>query len=213
MTMADKDCITQSIWDQYAPRTKDGEIDPLCLYVGPLMSGMGIFMPELADLVLRTRDEERNNQSMRVRIKHFIQDLVDPRTGTRSGSAGGEIAGTGFGALVFQREGGNPVNLTRRTVLEEEPGAILNSIEIATNTKGEDIVVSTVREPGPLAEVLPKIREDLRFQLHYLMAGDRFKAQFSSRGRTRSLEYSLRPLSEGNSLISAPLASIRNEVF
>ena len=162
---------------------------------------------------LRTRDEERNNQSMRIRIKHFIQDLVDPRTGTRSGSAGGEIAGTGFGALVFQREGGNPVNLTRRTVLEEEPGAILNSIEIATNTKGEDIVVSTVREPGPLVEVLPKIREDLRFQLHYLMAGDRFKAQFASRGRTRSLEYSLRPLSEGNSLISAPLASIRNEVF
>ena len=206
------DVVKHAIWEKYAPRI-DGEIDPNCLYVGPLLDGMAEYMPELAELVLRTRDAEHNNQSLRVRIKHFIQDIVDVRTGTRSGSAGGDIAGTGFAALIFQRKGGNPVSLTRRTVLEEEPGALINSIEVVTDPKGNDVIVAAVRTPGPLKEVVPEIREDLRHGLHCLMEGDRFKAQFSSRGRIRNLEYNLRPIGEGTSLVTAPVAALQTEVF
>jgi len=212
-TMKIDDPVKSAVWERYAPRTKEGEIDPGTLFVGPLINGMSEFMPELADLVLRARDAEHNKNSLRVRIKHFIQDIVDVRTGTRSGSAGGDIAGTGFAALVFQRKGANPVQLTRRTVLEEEPGALINSIEVVTDPKGNDIIVAAVRTPGPLKEVIPEIREDLRHGLHYLMEGDRFKAQFSSRGRVRNLEYSLRPLGEGSSLVSAPVAALQTEVF
>ena len=178
-----------------------------------MITGMAEYMPELAELVLRTRDAEHNNQSLRVRIKHFIQDIVDVRTGTRSGSAGGDIAGTGFAALIFQRKGGNPVSLTRRTVLEEEPGALINSIEVVSDPKGNDIIVAAVRTPGPLQAVIPEIREDLRHGLHCLMEGDRFKAQFSSRGRIRNLEYNLRPIGEGTSLVTAPTAALQTEVF
>ena len=98
-------------------------------------------------------------------------------------------------------------------MLEEEPGALINSIEVVSDPKGNDVIVAAVRTPGPLQPVVPEIREDLRHGLHYLMEGDRFKAQFSSRGRIRNLEYNLRPVGEGTSLVSAPVAALQTEVF
>ena len=207
------DVVKHAIWEKYAPRI-DGEIDPNCLYGGPLMDGMAEYMPELGDMFMRSSREERNDQSTRIRIKHFVQDLVNPRTGTRAGSAGGDVAGTGFGTLTFQRKGGNPVSLTRRTLLESEPGEILNSVEVVLDSKGKEIVVGVVRDPGTLKTVDPEIRQDDRYSLHYLMIGDKFKANFSSRGRTRSLEYELRPVSEGSSVVSAPTSiGERQEIF
>ena len=75
-------------------------------------------------------------------------------------------------------------------------------------------MVGVVREPGTLKTVDPQIRQDERFYLHYLMVGDKFKANFTSRGRTRSLEYDLRPVADGSSVVSAP-ASLgeRQEIF
>ena len=208
------DIVKHAIWEKYAPRTADGEIDPHCLYVGPLLDGMGEYMPELGDLLMRSSRDERNDLPIRIRIKHFVQDLVNPRTGTRSGSAGGDVAGTGFGTLVFQRKGGNPVQLTRRTLLEQEPGEVTNSVEVVTDSKGKNIVVSVVREPGVLKANDPQIREDNQHFLHYLMIGDKFKASFVSRGRTRIIEYELRPLSEGSSMVSAPASmGERQEIF
>jgi len=207
------DVVKHAIWQKYAPRI-DGEIDPMCLYVGPLMDGMGQFMPELGDMLMRSSRDERNDAAIRTRIKHFIKDLVNPRTGTRAGSAGGDVAGTGFGTLVFQRRGGNPVELTRRTLLEQEPGEYMNSVEVVTDSKGKDLIVNVVREPGSYKIIDPLIREDNQHFLHYLMVGDKFKANFTSRGRTRMIEYDLRPVSEGSSVVSAP-ASIgeRQEIF
>ena len=207
------DVVKPAIWEKYAPRI-DGEIDPNCLYVGPLLDGMAEYMPELGDMLMRSSRDERNDLPTRIRIKHFVQDLVNPRTGTRAGSAGGDVAGTGFGSLTFQRKGGNPISLTRRTLLESEPGELMNSVEVILDSKGKEIVVSVVREPGALKAVDPQIRQDDRHFLHYLMAGDKFEANFSSRGRTRSLKYELRPVSEGSSAVSAP-ASIgeRQEIF
>jgi hypothetical protein len=99
-------------------------------------------------------------------------------------------------------------------VLESEPGEILNSVEVVLDSKGKEIVVGVVREPGTMKAVDPQIRQDERYYLHYLMVGDKFKASFSSRGRTRSLEYDLRPVSDGTSVVSAP-ASLgeRQEIF
>jgi len=82
-----------------------------------------------------------------------------------------------------------------------------------SDPKGNDVIVAAVRAPGPLQPVVPEIREDLRHGLHCLMEGDRFKAQFSSRGRIRNLEYNLRPVGEGTSLVSAPVAALQTEVF
>ena len=207
------DVIKHAIWQKYAPRV-NGEIDPMCLYVGPLMDGMGEFMPELGDILMRSVRDERNDSPIRIRIKRFIQDLVNPRTGTRAGSAGGDVAGTGFGTLVFQRRGGNPVQLTRRTLLEQEPGELMNSVEVITDNKGKDLIVNVVREPVILKSVDPQIREDNQHFLHYLMVGDKFKANFTSRGRTRMLEYDLRPASEGSSVVSAPISmNERQEIF
>ena len=207
------DVVKHAIWEKYAPRV-NREIDPMCLYVGPLMDGMGEFMPELGDILMRSVRDERNDSPIRIRIKRFIQDLVNPRTGTRAGSAGGDVAGTGFGTLVFQRRGGNPVQLTRRTLLEQEPGELMNSVEVITDNKGKDLIVNVVREPVILKSVDPQIREDNQHFLHYLMAGDKFKASFASRGRTRTVEYDLRPASEGSSVVSAPVnMSERKEVF
>ena len=207
------DVVKHAIWEKYAPRV-NGEIDPMCLYVGPLMDGMGEFMPELGDMLMRSARDERNDAAIRTRIKHFIQDLVNPRTGTRAGSAGGDVAGTGFGTLVFQRKGGNPLELTRRTLLEQEPGELMNSVEVVTDSKGKDLIVNVVREPGNYKTGDPLIREDNQHFLHYLMVGDKFKASFSSRGRTRIVEYDLRPVSEGSSVVSAPVnMSERKEVF
>ena len=207
------DVVMHAIWEKYAPRV-NGEIDPMCLYVGPLMDGMGEFMPELGDILMRSVRDERNDSPIRIRIKRFIQDLVNPRTGTRAGSAGGDVAGTGFGTLVFQRRGGNPVQLTRRTLLEQEPGELMNSVEVITDNKGKDLIVNVVREPVILKSVDPQIREDNQHFLHYLMVGDKFKANFTSRGRTRMLEYDLRPASEGSSVVSAPISmNERQEIF
>ena len=207
------DVVKHAIWQKYAPRV-DGEIDPNCLYVGPLMDGMGLLMPELGDMLMRSARDERNDAAIRTRIKHFIQDLVNPHTGTRAGSAGGDVAGTGFGTLVFQRKGGNPLELTRRTLLEQEPGELMNSVEVVTDNKGKDLIVNVVREPGSYKTVDPQIREDNQHFLHYLMVGDKFKASFASRGRTRTVEYDLRPASEGSSVVSAPVnMSERKEVF
>ena len=207
------DVVKHAIWEKYAPRV-NGEIDPMCLYVGPLMDGMGEFMPELGDILMRSVRDERNDSPIRIRIKRFIQDLVNPRTGTRAGSAGGDVAGTGFGTLVFQRRGGNPVQLTRRTLLEQEPGELMNSVEVITDNKGKDLIVNVVREPVILKSVDPQIREDNQHFLHYLMVGDKFKANFTSRGRTRMLEYDLRPASEGSSVVSAPISmNERQEIF
>ena len=207
------DVVKHAIWEKYAPRV-NGEIDPMCLYVGPLMDGMGEFMPELGDILMRSVRDERNDSPVRIRIKRFIQDLVNPRTGTRAGSAGGDVAGTGFGTLVFQRRGGNPVQLTRRTLLEQEPGELMNSVEVITDNKGKDLIVNVVREPVTLKPVDPQIREDNQHFLHYLMVGDKFKANFTSRGRTRMLEYDLRPASEGSSVVSAPISmNERQEIF
>ena len=207
------DVVKHAIWEKYAPRI-DGEIDPNCLYVGPLLDGMAEYMPELGDMLMRSSRDERNDVPTRIRIKHFVQDLVNPRTGTRAGSAGGDVAGTGFGSLTFQRKGGNPVSLTRRTLLEAEPGELMNSVEVVLDSKGKEIVVGVVRDPGTMKAVDPQIRRDERYFLHYLMTGDKFEANFSSRGRTRSLKYELRPVSEGSSVVSAP-ASIgeRQEIF
>ena len=207
------DVVKHAIWEKYAPRV-NGEIDPMCLYVGPLMDGMGEFMPELGDILMRSVRDARNDSPIRIRIKRFIQDLVNPRTGTRAGSAGGDVAGTGFGTLVFQRRGGNPVQLTRRTLLEQEPGELMNSVEVITDNKGKDLIVNVVREPVTLKPVDPQIREDNQHFLHYLMVGDKFKANFTSRGRTRMLEYDLRPASEGSSVVSAPISmNERQEIF
>ena len=214
MTRRISDVVKHAIWEKYAPRTTDGEIDPNCLYVGPLMDGMAEYMPELGDILMRSSRDERNDVPTRIRIKHFVQDLVNPRTGTRAGSAGGDVAGTGFGTLVFQRKGGNPVALTSRALLEAEPGELMNSVEVVLDNKGKEIVVSVVRDPGTMKAVDPQIRQDERFYLHYLMIGDKFKANFTSRGRTRMLEYDLRPVSEGSSVVSAPAAfGERQEVF
>ena len=85
---------------------------------------------------------------------------------------------------------------------------------VVLDNKGKEIVVGVVREPGTSKTVDPQIRQDDRYFLHYLMIGDKFKANFSSRGRTRMIEYDLRPVSDGSSVVSAP-ASIgeRQEIF
>ena len=67
--------VKQAVWDKYAPR-KGEEIDPACLYVGPLLDGWTEYMPEVARLVVRSGED--NPLGIRHRIKRLILDVVNP---------------------------------------------------------------------------------------------------------------------------------------
>jgi hypothetical protein len=209
--------ITDSIWEQYAPRvgaveaveatddTKEvkgqpGKIDPRTLYVGPLLDGWVEYMPELTRLVKRSDGD--NPLPDRHRMKRLVMDIVDPVTHRRASSGRGEdIAGFGYAAIDFRR--GNRWVRLGPNILQQEPGEILNSVnvDIDPSTQEAKIVAPVRSSDSQVVVSTPQIREDLVNYLHYMLAGDEWRIQFEALGRKRTLLFNLREKSEGSSLV------------
>ena len=211
--------ITESIWEDYAPRlgvveaveatedTKEvkanpGKIDPRTLYVGALLDGWVEYMPELARLVRRSDTD--NPLPDRHRMKRLVMDLVDPVTHRRAASGRGQdIAGFGYAAIEFKR-GARWVKLGP-SVMQAEPGEILNSVivELDPETQEPRMVEPVRSSDSAVVPSTPKIRRDLVNYLHYMMVGDEWRVQFEALGRKRTLLFNLREKSEGSSLVDA----------
>ena len=211
--------ITESIWEDYAPRigaveaveatetTKEvkaspGKIDPRTLYVGALLDGWVEYMPELARLVRRSDTD--NPLPDRHRMKRLVMDLVDPATHRRAASGRGQdIAGFGYAAIEFKR-GDRWVKLGP-SVMQAEPGEILNSVivELDPETQEPRMVEPVRSSDSAVVSSTPKIRRDLVNYLHYMMVGDEWRVQFEALGRKRTLLFNLREKSEGSSLVDA----------
>ncbi len=212
--------IINAIWEEYAPRIgvvnaveatenekevkgNPGKIDPKTLYVGALLDGWVEYMPEIARLVRRSDND--NPLPDRHRMKRIAMDIVDPVTHRRASAGRGEdIAGYGFAAIEFKRDGDRWFRLTPN-LIHQEPGELLNSVEMETDVATQEPrIVEPVRGvDGQMTEAKPKIREDLVTNLHYMMAGDEWRIQFEALGRKRTLLFNLREKSEGSSLVDA----------
>ena len=212
--------IVDAIWEEYAPRIgvvnaieatenekevkgNPGKIDPKTLYVGPLVYWCVEYMPEIARLVRRSDND--NPLPDRHRMKRIAMDIVDPVTHRRATAGRGEdIAGYGFAAIEFKRDGDRWFRLTPN-LIHQEPGELLNSVELELDisTQEPKIVEPVRNSDSQMVETKPKIREDLVTNLHYMMAGDEWRVQFEALGRKRTLLFNLREKSEGSSLVDA----------
>jgi hypothetical protein len=194
--------VKQAIWDKYAPR-KGEEIDPACLYVGPLLDGWTEYMPEVARLVVRSGED--NPLGIRHRIKRLILDVVNPRTNQRdTGGRGEDMAGYGHALIEYKRGKMQTWHRFERNTLQaEEPGELINSILVWQDpeTGKAKLIAPTQDFNEEIVEIEPRIRQDRQRNLHYLLVGDQFRFTFEALGRTRKLEYKLRPKVEGNSLV------------
>ena len=211
--------ISDSIWEEYAPRIgvvdaveatetekevkgNPGKIDPKTLYVGPLLDGWVEYMPELSRLVRRSDTD--NPLPDRHRMKRLVMDIVAPVTHRRAASGRGEdIAGFGFAAVEFKR-GDRWVRLGP-ALMQSEPGEILNSVvvELDPETQEPRMVEPVRSSDSDMVLTTPKIRRDLVNHLHYMMIGDEWRVQFEALGRKRTLLFNLREKSEGSSLVDA----------
>jgi hypothetical protein len=211
--------ISDGIWEEYAPRigvieaveatetTKEikgnpGKINPQALYVGPILDGWVEYMPEIARLV--RRNDNDNPLPDRHRMKRLVADIVDPVTHRRASAGRGEdVAGYGFAMVEFKR-GSKWIRLGSQ-LLHNEPGEILNSLEVEYDPEtNEPMVVSPVRSSdGVMVKSKPQIRLDRVNNLHYMLVGDEWRIQFEALGRKRTLLFNLRDKSEGSSLVDA----------
>ena len=155
------------------------------LWIGPLSDGLVKF-----GIFLRRKGTDRGRgRGLEQSWAGFMSEVAPEQLDTCKG-----FEDT---ALGFMRQGMEPmVNLTYN-VVADEPGAILTSPATIEN-----------KETG-LRETLwdPKIREDKRFGLHYLLRGDKFLKVLRPRrrnelGQELKWEWVLRPLSEGSSFIT-----------
>jgi hypothetical protein len=194
--------VKQAIWDKYAPR-KGEEVDPTCLYVGPLLDGWTEYMPEVARLVVRSGED--NPLAIRHRIKRLIMDVVNPRTKRRdTGGRGEDMAGFGFARIEYKRGKMQTWHLfDRKTLQAEEPGELINSVLVWQDpeTGKAKLIAPTQDFNEEIVEIEPRIRQDRQRNLHYLLSGDQFRFTFEALGRTRSLEFLLKPKTEGSSLV------------
>ena len=96
------------------------------------------------------------------------------------------------------------ISLTAR-VVDEEPGGLINSYLIQQDPETSEVKVweKPKGEKPPTKEFDPHIRENKPFNLHYLLRGDRFTADFTRRGgKKMTMRFSLRHPSEGSSLLA-----------
>ena len=213
--------IVTAIWEAYAPRIgvvnaveatetekevkgNPGKIDPKTLYVGPLLDGWVEYMPEIARLVRRSDND--NPLPDRHRMKRIAMDIVDPVTHRRASAGRGEdIAGYGFASIEFKRMPDDRWFKLTPNLIHQEPGEVLNSVELEMDiaTQEPKIVEPVRNSDSQMVETLPKIREDLVTNLHYMMVGDEWRVQFEALGRKRTLLFNLREKSEGSSLVDA----------
>ncbi|HHT9130872.1 MAG TPA: hypothetical protein ACFYED_00090 [Candidatus Tripitaka californicus] len=204
--------IMQMIWAQFCPTVpgigKDATPipDPDVLYVGPLIDGIALYMPQITFGI--PNESDRPASDKRRLIKSILLDL---QGGDRARMF--DIRDVLF---IMLRAGwpktrnGEPQQLRLSDrVVENEPGELTNSYEQTSDP--ETMETKWMERQGPkdaqgrksLIPFAPKIRIDKRWGLHYLRRDDRFTFSFTDRrGFKQTMDFSLRPLSEGSSLVT-----------
>lgn len=211
--------IMKGIWDKYCPmvagpKRKDGTDgapvqDPSVLYVGPLLDGLCVYAPQIVGRA--TWPSEGGIEDRRRRLKHLLSSV---------GSDGRAANWNARNArLTIAREGKGPVTLGDR-IITSEPGELVNSYEAVVDPETGEVVyweflhkrdeaLATSHMGERRARVfVPVIREDKRYGLHYLRRGDTATFEYVHRkaGPIR-MEFSFRPLSEGDSLLTSAQAA------
>ena len=190
--------IMNAIADRYWPLVQSNETDEMVrdsnvLYVGPLLDGIAQFCPEIFG--------PKEQQNPRYRMKRFARDIVHPSTGRRDGA--GEV----FSRIIFTRGNSAPIYFTSSFLINEEPGELMNSLEVIRQPGGHLVLQDPVRKDSQT----PEIRIIEAAALHYLLKGDRFEFSWETqRKQKHNLLYILKPLADGTSLVT--LESPENEL-
>lgn len=172
----------QSIEDEVRSRSHIHHAEDV-LWIGPLSDGLtslGVFS--------RPKGTDKGRwPRLDLSFASFTQACESEGEGTAKG-----FFNTG---LAFERPGQRRVALNYKAVMEE-PGEVLNSPTRAPPESGYAIM-----------EWEPRIREDRRFGLHFLLRGDYFLKRLewkrrSELGQILTWEYRLRPAHEGPSLLT-----------
>ena len=205
--------IMQAIRAKYCPtipgpKPKDGSErpmiqDPDVLYVGPLTDGLCLYAPEIVGKA--TWPSEGTPEHRRSRLKHLLMNTGAEGRATNWNSRNSR--------LTFVR-GTTSVSPGGR-VVESEPGELLNSYTMLQDPEtGEwrawellhqkqEALATTQMDGRFVRPFEPLIREDKRYGLHFLRKGDKLVFEYTHRraGPIR-MDFTLRPLSEGSSLLT-----------
>ena len=201
--MALPEIVSRAIREKYAPRTKEGAIREDVLFVGSLLDGLVVYLPDVLQVAFNTPTPQADGR------RYWKALLNDSQAGEGRAHT---MTASGF-TLVMEREewkkaatkrAPTAIALTSR-VVDEEPGALINSYLIQQDPETGDWKVweKPKGERPPTKEFDPRIRENKPFNLHYLLRGDRFTADFTRRGGQKvTMRFALRHPSEGSSLLT-----------
>ena len=181
-----------------------GPPDPNCLYVGPFLDGIGIYLPEMFRIPFPTTAGPEHAR------RHLKSMLADTLPGDRARNLTTKelrITMTRDTWTPDARSGRVPTVILNDRLRDVEPGELVNAPQLVVNPEtGQLEVVEQVHE-GEYKPYVPVIREDKRFGLHYLMKGDHFTITFKTRQNNPvELNFALRPLGEGSSLLTTQQA-------
>ena len=205
--------VMQAIWDTYVPRlpNKDGEPgkpDPRVLWVGPFLDGVVAYMPEIIEAAF-PRSPKKVNE--RAHLKSIMNTML---AGDRAG-----LMNVRNPELQMHRdtwpipEGHTQVPMLRLgdRVRTTEPGELVNSPQEKVNPETNEMSLTEFvkgrKDIGETKPFVPKIIEDKRFGLHYLLEGDYFEFSFyDRRAQHVMLYFRLRPLGQ-TSLVTPELST------
>ena len=190
----------KAIYDAYAPRLKDGSVDPRTLYVGPFIDGIVDYVGEFMEIAFPGSPVSSRRQQMKKvladvgatadRASHYVIRELQLNMTRKDWATKGQAA---------------PTVMLNDRVRDEEPGELINSPVLVRDPEtGETGVMSRVKDSEhEYVPFVPKIREDKRYGLHYMLTGDQVEFVFKTRrGQLMVLRFVLKPLSGGSSLVT-----------
>jgi hypothetical protein len=209
--------VLEAIYEAYTPRNEEGKPLPDVLYVGRFIDGLIMFIPEFLSHAF---PRDPGTRGYRTHLKTLLQD-TNPGDRARHYLVKNMRMGFQRPTWPVSKSGRVPVVFLGSNVVDQEPGELLNSPRLERSPEtGEVGLFEALRkmkkgkdgstperseryQPENLIPFVPKIREDKRFGLHYLMRGDKVTIDFATRrGEPISMQYELRPLQEGSSLLT-----------
>ena len=182
------DLALQEIRRKYAPLDKAGKPLDGVLYVGPFLQGVVQLMPEFVQALRKPQSMAPRRNPIQV-VKSYFRDTAWQEVGMA-----GVPNAYNFRAVATmirkswpKRSGNTPTLHLTRNVVTEEPGAMLNSVDIYRDpSTGKVSLVQEIPDMDHLdgsgqprnlkrvpADIL--LRTDERYGLHYLLEGDYFE--------------------------------------
>lgn len=197
--------IDKAIWEKYVLRDEKGEPNPNTLHVGPFIDGMGKFLPEMFRIPFPTT---YGPEHARQHLKGMLADTLPGDRARNLMTKDLKMTMRRSTWNVDPRSGRVPTVILNNRLRDAEPGDLLNSYQIQQNPETGDFEAMEQIHEDEFVKFDPKIREDKRFGLHYLLVGDEFSVSFfTRRGDSIELNFRLRPIGEGSSLLTPAQAT------